>query len=69
MVITLIDVNKPINELVADLNLLIQKLNYKGLKIYDDNDPEFFINGITYNSEEDTLCASYQQDRCKEEVK
>jgi hypothetical protein len=69
MVIKLIDINKPINELVTDLNLLIQKLNYKGLKIYDDNDPEFFINRITYNSEEDTLYASYQQDRYKEEVK
>jgi hypothetical protein len=65
----LIDINKPINELVTDLNLLIQKLNYKGLKIYDDNDPEFFICGVKYNSEEDMIYANYQQDKYKEEVK
>jgi hypothetical protein len=63
----LIDINKPINELVTDLNLLIQKLNYKGLKIYDDSDPDYFIDKVVYNSEEDKIFAKHKEDKYKEE--
>jgi hypothetical protein len=60
---SIMEINTPFKALLATLNSLLEVLNKLGYKIYDSSDPDYYIKGITYNSEKDRLEAEWEEDR------
>jgi len=60
---SIMEINTPFKALLATLNSLLEVLNKLGYKIYDPSDPDYYIKGITYNSEKDRLETGWQEDR------
>ncbi|GIM29868.1 hypothetical protein CPJCM30710_25340 [Clostridium polyendosporum] len=48
--------------LIAGFNAQIKALNENNLKVYDADNPDYFITGIEYREDEDKLIFSTQED-------
>lgn len=48
--------------LIEGFNAQIKALNENNFKIYDDENPEFFITGVEYNQDEDKLIFRTDED-------
>ncbi|QAT40863.1 hypothetical protein [Clostridium sp. JN-9] len=59
--------NPAFNSLIEGINSQIQALNKNSLKVYDAENPEYFITGIEYNQEDDKLI--FKTDEDLEELK
>lgn len=47
--------NPAFKSLLESINAQIGSLNKNDLKVYDEDNPEFFITGIEYNQDNDKL--------------
>jgi len=55
-------VNTAFKSLVDGLNAQIGVMNQNNLKIYDSDNPEYFITGIEYRMEDDVLIFKTEED-------
>lgn len=53
--------------LVTEMNLLIKKLEFEKMKIYDDNDPDWYLDEVKINYVEDRLYFGTKEDRAHED--
>lgn len=54
--------NPAFKSLIEGINSQIQALNKNNLKVYDVENPEFFITGIDYNQKDDKLIFKTEED-------
>lgn len=56
------EINKPFTALVATINSQIQMLNDMGYKLYDVENPEYYIEKIAYDPQDDELKFTCKED-------
>ncbi|RXM79607.1 hypothetical protein DP144_02020 [Clostridium tetani] len=54
--------NPAFKSLLESINAQIKSLNENDLKVYDGDNPEFFITGIEYRQDEDKLIFKTDED-------
>lgn len=54
--------NAAFKSLVEGFNAQIKAMNENNLKVYDVENPEFFITGVEYNQEDDKLIFKTDED-------
>jgi len=56
------EINRPFKALVATINNQIQMLNDTGYKLYDAENPEYYIEKVTYDPQDDELKFTCKED-------
>lgn len=54
--------NQALQSLITGINAQIKALNETNFKIFDAENPEYFISGIDYSSEDDKLIFQTKED-------
>jgi hypothetical protein len=54
--------NPAFKSLVEGFNAQIKAMNENDLKVYDADNPEYFITGVEYNQEDDKLIFKTDED-------
>lgn len=56
------EINKPFKALIATINNQIKMLNNMGYKLYDVENPEYYIEKIAYDPQDDELKFTCKED-------
>ncbi|OAA90805.1 hypothetical protein [Clostridium coskatii] len=56
------EINRPFTALVATINSQIQMLNVAGYKLYDVENPEYYIEKVAYDPQDDELKFTCKED-------
>lgn len=54
--------NAAFRSLINGFNAQIQSMNENNLKVYDEDNPEYFITGVEYSEDEDKLVFKTTED-------
>ena len=55
--------NKTFNVLLENINSQLTILSTNGYKIYDEENPEFYIKEVYYNEEDDQIYFGCEEDK------
>lgn len=56
-------INKVFEELLRNINILLVRFMDKNIKIYDEENPDFYITQIEYDKELDKVFARFEEDK------
>lgn len=54
--------NKSLTVLIDSINAQLTVLNDNDFKIYDEENPEYYLSEVYYNNEEDTLKCRFKEE-------
>ncbi|KOC33876.1 hypothetical protein [Clostridium botulinum] len=54
--------NKALTVLIDSINAQLAVLNANDCKIYDEENPEYYLNEVYYNSEDDALKCRFKEE-------
>ena len=57
------EINRPFKTLLAIANSVLEQMNKQDYKIYDADDPDYYIDKVVYNSEKDRFEPVWKEDR------